>query len=113
MERIMHAAALAGVSEQQMAAMRAELNRVPRYCVHCGVELVGPRSTKNGPPSWSHVTHLNRCQSKDVPYGHEAHPAEQECPPWCAGSREHDRCPHRVDEPSTSPVGVPEGGEPQ
>lgn len=54
-------------------------------CTHCGVEIEG---YDNG--FFAHIvgpgSRLNRCQSPDVPYGHEAHPVGTECPQWCIGS---------------------------
>ena len=63
-------------------------------CIHCGVVI----DFRNG--HWAHRinerSYLNRCQSPDVPYGHEAHPDEK-CPKWCLGHFELFPCPHRAE----------------
>ena len=64
-------------------------------CTHCGVGVV---STPGG--DWSHVTHLSRCQSPDVPYSHLAHPSDVPCraqsPNPCLGAQEPGGCTHHV-----------------
>lgn len=54
-------------------------------CVHCKQ----PIEHRSG--HWAHYvgpgSYLNRCQSPDVPYGMEAHPASVLCPEYCLGSR--------------------------
>lgn len=53
-------------------------------CVHCK-EPIGRRDY-----DWTHCTGLYRCQSKDVPYGHLAHPQNYPCradgPNACLGA---------------------------
>lgn len=44
-------------------------------CAHCGEAV---EATERG-DDWIHHTRLYRCQSKDVEYGHLAHPVGTPC----------------------------------
>lgn len=65
-------------------------------CVHCHEEV---RPTDQN--DWIHIQGLYRCQSKDVPYGHLAHPEDVPCrsdgPNPCLGAQDNsdDGCPRK------------------
>ncbi len=80
----------------RVALVQIDAAETAETCIHCGFELL-PRSDRAG-ESRSHITHLNRCQTSAVPYGHEAHPALP-CPDWCLGAQEArvgETCEHLV-----------------
>lgn len=66
-------------------------------CVHCGVGLMSAEG---------HSTHLGRCQSKEVPYGHLAHAPGTSCrvegPNPCLGAHEEGGCSHLAEAGATS-----------